>query len=359
LSEQGSATTDQPPLLEVTDLVKYFPVKSSGVIKRTIGQVQAVDGVSLSVRAGSSLGLVGESGCGKTTTGRVITRLYEPTSGTMKFEGNEYGHLSSKEMLPYRREIQLIFQDPYSSLNPRHTVGTIIGTPIIVHGTMPKNKVIGRVQELLEVVGLNPEHYNRYPSEFSGGQRQRIGIARALALNPKLIVADEPVSALDVSIQAQVINLMQDLQKEFGIAFLFIAHDLAIVRHFCPEIAVMYLGKIVEAGDRKSIYTTPHHPYTQALLSSAPDVKLAAVGGRRERIRLEGDVPSPVNPPSGCRFRTRCWKAQDICADEEPPLVEIGGRKVACHFAEPIQVVSAQAGDISEQSGDAPAVTVS
>nr|MBA3311330.1 ABC transporter ATP-binding protein [Nocardioidaceae bacterium] len=242
MTEQSSATTDQPPLLEVTDLVKYFPVKSSGVIKRTIGQVQAVDGVSLSVRAGSSLGLVGESGCGKTTTGRVITRLYEPTSGTMKFEGNEYGHLSSKEMLPYRREIQLIFQDPYSSLNPRHTVGTIIGTPIIVHGTMPKNKVIGRVQELLEVVGLNPEHYNRYPSEFSGGQRQRIGIARALALNPKLIVADEPVSALDVSIQAQVINLMQDLQKEFGIAFLFIAHDLAIVRHFCPEIAVMYLG---------------------------------------------------------------------------------------------------------------------
>ena len=217
-------------------------------------------------------------------------------------------------MMPYRREIQLIFQDPYSSLNPRHTVGTIVGTPMVIHKTVPKNKVLPRVQELLEIVGLNPEHYNRYPSEFSGGQRQRIGIARALALNPKLIVADEPVSALDVSIQAQVVNLLQDLQKEFDIAFLFIAHDLAIVRHFCPEIAVMYLGKIVEKGDRDQIYLTPHHPYTQALLSAAPDVKQAAIGGRRERIRLEGDVPSPINPPSGCRFRTRCWKAQDICA---------------------------------------------
>ncbi len=350
------------PLLEVKDLVKYFPVKSSGVLRRTIGQVQAVDGVSFTVDKGSSLGLVGESGCGKTTTGRVITRLYDPTSGTMRFEGNEIGQLNRKQMMPYRREIQLIFQDPYSSLNPRHTVGSIVGTPMQVHQTVPKGKILPRVQELLETVGLNPEHYNRYPSEFSGGQRQRIGIARALALNPKLIVADEPVSALDVSIQAQVVNLLQDLQKQFDIAFLFIAHDLAIVRHFCPRIAVMYLGKIVEMGDRDSIYLSPHHPYTQALLSSAPDVRQAAIGGRRERIRLEGDVPSPINPPSGCRFRTRCWKAQEICAQEEPPLLQIGGREVACHFAEPMQVVAATEGDIATQvEGDnrAPKLEVS
>jgi oligopeptide/dipeptide ABC transporter ATP-binding protein len=333
VTELASATDE--PLLKVTDLVKHFPVKSSGVVRRTIGQVQAVDGVSFTIRKGQALGLVGESGCGKTTTGRVITRLYEPTSGSMTFE------------MPYRREIQLIFQDPYSSLNPRHTVGTIVGAPMVIHKTMSKDKVLPRVQELLETVGLNPEHYNRYPSEFSGGQRQRIGIARSLALNPKLIVADEPVSALDVSIQAQVVNLLQDLQRKMGIAFLFIAHDLAIVRHFCPEIAVMYLGKIIEKGDRDSIYLTPHHPYTQALLSSAPDVKQAAIGGRRERIRLEGDVPSPINPPSGCRFRTRCWKAQDICAKEEPPLLQIGGRDVACHFAEPLQVVTPIARDNS------------
>ncbi len=338
-STEPEAGAERPPLLKVDGLQKYFPVKSSGVIRRTIGHVQAVDGVSFVVDKGQSLGLVGESGCGKTTTGRVITRLYDPTAGSMEFEGTEIGHLSRRDMLPFRREIQLIFQDPYSSLNPRHTVGSIISSPIEVHRTVPKNKVKGRVEELLEVVGLNPEHYNRYPSEFSGGQRQRIGIARALALNPKLIVADEPVSALDVSIQAQVINLLRDLQREFDIAFLFIAHDLAIVRHFCPQIAVMYLGKIVEIGDREQIYETPHHPYTQALLSAAPDVKQAAIGGRRERIRLVGDVPSPINPPSGCRFRTRCWKAQDICAEVEPPLLEVGGRQVACHFAEPLHVL--------------------
>jgi oligopeptide/dipeptide ABC transporter ATP-binding protein len=328
------------PLMEVTDLVKHFPVRSSGIVRRVVAQVQAVDGISFTVDRGEALGLVGESGCGKTTAGRVLCRLYEPTSGSMVFDGHELGHLSNKEMLPYRREIQMIFQDPYSSLNPRHTVGTIVGTPMQVHNTVPKGTVLTRVQELLETVGLNPEHYNRYPNEFSGGQRQRIGIARALALQPKLIIADEPVSALDVSIQAQVINLMQDLQREFDIAFLFIAHDLAIVRHFCPKIAVMYLGKIMEMGDRDQIYLTPHHPYTQALLSAAPDVRQAAVGGRRERIRLEGDVPSPINPPSGCRFRTRCWKAQEICANEEPPLLQVGGRQVACHFAEPLKVIA-------------------
>jgi peptide/nickel transport system ATP-binding protein/oligopeptide transport system ATP-binding protein len=265
----------------------------------------------------------------------------------MVFEGKEIGHLSPREMHPYRKDIQLIFQDPYSSLNPRHTVGKIVGTPMEVHKTVPKDQIIGRVQELLEVVGLNPEHYNRYPSEFSGGQRQRIGIARALSLRPKLIVADEPVSALDVSIQAQVVNLLQDLQREFNIAFLFIAHDLAVIRHFCPQVAVMYLGKIVEMGSREQIYTTPHHPYTQALLSAAPDVKQAAVGGRRERIRLQGDVPSPINPPSGCRFRTRCWKAQDVCAEKVPPLYMVGGRQVACHFAEPLQIVQVP-GDTEE-----------
>src|SRR5215510_787029 len=265
-------------LLEVRNLKKYFPVKSGGVIRRTVAHVQAVDGVSFTLGRGESLGLVGESGCGKTTTGRLITRLYDTTSGEINFEGTDISGLTRRQMMPIRSEIQMIFQDPYSSLNPRHTVGTIVGTPLRVHNMVPEKKVLPRVQELLEVVGLNPEHYNRYPSEFSGGQRQRIGIARALALNPKLLVADEPVSALDVSIQAQVVNLLQGIQQEFNVAFLFIAHDLAIVRHFCPEIAVMYLGKIVEIGDRDSIYLHSHHPYTQALLSAVPDVKQAAVG---------------------------------------------------------------------------------
>jgi oligopeptide/dipeptide ABC transporter ATP-binding protein len=329
-SSAGSAG----PILSVTDLKKHFPIKSSGVLRRKIGAVQAVDGVSFEVPRGGALGLVGESGCGKSTTGRLITRLYDPTSGSMLFDGREIAHLSSKQMMPLRSEIQMIFQDPYSSLNPRHTVGSIVGTPLRVHKVVPEKKVLDRVRELLEVVGLNPEHYNRYPNEFSGGQRQRIGIARALALQPKLLVADEPVSALDVSIQAQVVNLLQDVQREFDIAFLFIAHDLAVVRHFCPEVAVMYLGKIVEIADRETLYNHPHHPYTQALLSAVPDVKQAAIGGRRERIRLEGDVPSPINPPSGCRFRTRCQYAQEICARQEPPLLQIGKHhKVACHFA--------------------------
>ena len=361
-----TATTSSPAarpqvsgdaLLEVDNLEKHFPVTRGIIFQKKVGAVRAVDGVSFAVRPRETLGLVGESGCGKSTTGRLVTRLLEPTGGRVIMEGRDITHASQGEIRQFRRDFQMIFQDPYSSLNPRHTVGTIVGSPLIIHNTLPRDRVLPRVQELLETVGLNPEHYNRYPSEFSGGQRQRIGIARALALNPKLIVADEPVSALDVSIQAQVINLLQDLQREFGIAFLFIAHDLAIVRHFCPQIAVMYLGKIIEMGDRDAIYQTPHHPYTQALLSAAPDVKQAAIGGRRERIRLEGDVPSPINPPSGCRFRTRCWKAQDICAREEPPLLQVGGRGVACHFAEPIQVVAATEGDIAAQleDRDAPA----
>jgi len=353
---RGSTKT----ILSVNDLKKYFPVRSSGLVRRTIGHVQAVDGVSFEVNQGGALGLVGESGCGKSTTGRLITRLYEPTAGSMMFEGHDLAAVSNRDMKPLRKEVQMIFQDPYSSLNPRHTVGTIVGTPLRVHKVVPDKQVLSRVRELLEVVGLNPEHYNRYPNEFSGGQRQRIGIARALALQPKLLVADEPVSALDVSIQAQVVNLLRDVQKEFNIAFLFIAHDLAVVRHFCPDIAVMYLGKIVEIGDRESVYEHPHHPYTQALLSASPDVKQAAIGGRRERIRLEGDVPSPINPPSGCRFRTRCWLAQDICAKQEPPLLQIGRtQKVACHFAgelgqQPEKPVTARLLGVDDQGNNDP-----
>ncbi|WP_418058934.1 ABC transporter ATP-binding protein [Pimelobacter simplex] len=327
------ARADAKPILEVDQLRMYFPVKAPGLLRRTVGQVQAVDGVSFQVAEATSLGLVGESGCGKSTTGRLITRLYKPTAGAIRFEGQDIAQAKAGELKPLRREIQMIFQDPYTSLNPRQTVGSIVGAPLAIHKVLPKDKILTRVQELLEIVGLNPEHYNRYPHEFSGGQRQRIGIARALTLQPKLLVADEPVSALDVSIQAQVINLLQDIQNEFGVAFLFIAHDLAIVRHFCPEIAVMYLGKIVEIGDRESIYNNAHHPYTQALLSAVPDVKQAATGGRIERIRLQGDVPSPIEPPSGCRFRTRCPIAQEICARHEPPLLQIGRQhKVACHF---------------------------
>ncbi|WP_372733453.1 ABC transporter ATP-binding protein [Nocardioides sp.] len=342
MSEISSATAQSSssqartgkPILEVNDLKMYFPVKSSGVIRRTIGHVQAVDGVSFQVPQGGSLGLVGESGCGKSTTGRLVTRLYKPTGGSISFDGSDITNLTSNALQPLRREVQMIFQDPYTSLNPRHTIGSLVGAPLYIHKMLPKDKVLGRVQELLEIVGLNPEHYNRYPHEFSGGQRQRIGIARALTLQPKLLVADEPVSALDVSIQAQVINLLQQVQKEFEIAFLFIAHDLAVVRHFCPEVAVMYLGKIVEIADRETLYDRPHHPYTQALLSSVPDVGEVVRGTQRERIRLEGDVPSPINPPSGCRFRTRCSFAQEICTRVEPPLLQIGKRhKVACHFA--------------------------
>ncbi|WP_109508855.1 ABC transporter ATP-binding protein [Nocardioides speluncae] len=368
-AEEGTVVTaaeEKAPgetILEVENLQMYFPVKSSGIIRRTVGHVQAVDGVSFQLGAGESLGLVGESGCGKSTTGRLITRLYKPTGGSINFDGKDIAKYTPREIKPIRREIQMIFQDPYTSLNPRHTVGSIVGAPLAIHKLVPRNKILGRVQELLEIVGLNPEHYNRYPHEFSGGQRQRIGIARALTLHPKVLVADEPVSALDVSIQAQVVNLLKDLQKEFGIAFLFIAHDLAIVRHFCPEVAVMYLGKIVEVADRETLYNRPHHPYTQALLSAVPDVKQAAIGGRRDRMRLEGDVPSPINPPSGCRFRTRCPLAQEICAKQEPPLLQIGKRhKVACHFAgelgrHPMQPVTAGVLGVDSQGNPDPSVT--
>ena len=282
------------PLLEVKDLTMHFPIRSRGLIPRTVGHVKAVDGVSFQIEAGQALGLVGESGSGKSTTGRLVTRLHQPTSGEIIFDGQDISQWSSRQLKPLRRDIQMIFQDPYTSLNPRHTVGTIISAPLEIHNLVPKQGRLKRVQELLEIVGLNPEHYNRYPHEFSGGQRQRIGIARALTMQPRMLVADEPVSALDVSIQAQIINLMKDLQKEFNIAFLFIAHDLAVVRHFCPQIAVMYKGKIVENAPREELYTNPQHGYTQSLLSAVPDIAQAAVGGRRERIRYtpEGAVPA-------------------------------------------------------------------
>ena len=320
------------PLLKVTGLTKHFPTAKTGPF--TAGPVvQAVDNISFDLGQGEALGLVGESGCGKSTTGRLITRLLEPTAGTIEFEGQDISKLSSGELRPIRTHLQMIFQDPYASLNPRHTVGTIVGTSFAINKIKPEGGVKKAVQELLEIVGLNPEHYNRYPHEFSGGQRQRIGIARALAVRPKLIVADEPVSALDVSIQAQIINLLQDLQREFSLAFVFIAHDLAVVRHFSQRVAVMYLGKIVEVADRDTLYSSPKHPYTKALLSAVPDADPDGIGAR-ERIRLTGDVPNPINPPSGCRFRNRCWKAQDICASQEPLLLQLGVSSVACHFPE-------------------------
>jgi len=329
------ATASGEVLLRGEGIVKHFPIKQGIFFKRTVGSIRAVDGVDIEVRRGETVGLVGETGCGKSTLARSVMRLYPITDGKLTFEGHDLSKLSPSEMRPYRRGMQMIFQDPYGSLNPRRRVGSIIGDPLAIHKIASGDQRKKRVQELMEVVGLNPEHYNRFPAEFSGGQRQRIGVARALALRPKLIVCDEPVSALDVSIQAQIINLLEDLQGEFGLTYLFIAHDLAVVQHVSDRVAVMYLGKIVEVADVKDLYSTPRHPYTNALLSASvvadPDKART-----RDRIILSGDVPSPINPPSGCRFHTRCPKAQPICSTEEPPLVQREGdgpnHLTACHF---------------------------
>jgi peptide/nickel transport system ATP-binding protein len=320
------------PILRVQNLTKYFPITRGGLFKQHIGDVKAVDGISFDVNPGETLGLVGESGCGKSTAGRAMLRLIEPTTGSIEFDGQDVVDLSKHELVRMRRNMQMIFQDPYSSLNPRQTVGAIIGAPFQVQGVKPLQGVPAAVRELMERVGLNPEHYNRYPNEFSGGQRQRIGIARAIALEPKLIVCDEPVSALDVSIQAQVLNLLDDIQKEFGIAYVFVAHNLSVVRHISDRVAVMYLGKIMELADRDTLYNAALHPYTHALLSAVP-IADPERERSRERIILSGDLPSPSDPPSGCVFRTRCHKAVERCAQEVPLLRQIStGHQVACHF---------------------------
>jgi peptide/nickel transport system ATP-binding protein len=321
-------------LLSVDGLEKYFPVKHGVLIERTVDYVKAVDGVSFDLKEGETLGLVGESGSGKSTTGYCVLQLTKPTAGSVRFQGQELTTMSRGDLRKMRRDMQIVFQDPYASLNPRMTVGNIVSEPLEIHGIGTRRSRAENVRRLLEVVGFNPDFTNRYPHEFSGGQRQRIGIARTLALRPKLIVADEPVSALDVSIQAQVVNLLEDLQDEFDLTYVMIAHDLSVVRHVSDRVAVMYLGKIVEIADRVGLYEKPMHPYTLALLSAVPipDTKRK---NQRERIRLQGDVPSPINPPAACRFHTRCWKAQDICKTTEPPLLQLApGHQVACHFPE-------------------------
>jgi oligopeptide transport system ATP-binding protein len=331
-AELTRKSTDNEVLLTVRGLVKHFPLRRGILIKRKVGAVQAVDGVDLDVYPGETLGVVGESGCGKSTVARLLVGLEMPTAGAVTVLGRNLVGARAAGLKAFRRDVQMIFQDPYTSLNPRMTVGDIIAEPFSIHPeVLPKNKREERVRELMALVGLSPEHINRYPHQFSGGQRQRIGIARGLALNPKLLICDEPVSALDVSVQAQVINLLQDLQKQLGISLIFIAHDLSVVRHIADRVAVMYLGRVVEIGEQELVYTNPQHPYTRALLSAVPvpDPKLRGMTGQ---IVLEGDPPSPASPPSGCRFRTRCWKAQDVCAEIDPQLRELAGVKAACHF---------------------------
>ncbi|GGN41828.1 ABC transporter ATP-binding protein [Streptomyces kronopolitis] len=348
-SAPGTPAADSPePVLEVRDLVKHFPLTRGVLVKKQVGAVQAVDGVSFDLHRGETLGIVGESGCGKSTVAKLLVGLEHPTAGQIRYRGEDISTLSGRALKAVRRNIQMVFQDPYTSLNPRMTVGDIIGEPYEIHPeAAPKGERRRRVQELLEVVGLDPEYVNRYPHQFSGGQRQRIGIARGLALRPEIIVADEPVSALDVSVQSQVVNLLERLQDEFGLSYVFIAHDLSVVRHICDRVAVMYLGRLAELGTDEQIYEHPTHPYTQALLSAVP-VPDPDARTHRDRILLAGDVPSPANPPSGCRFRTRCWKAQDRCAEISPPLeVPAEFRRTpgpvrhpsACHFAEERTVV--------------------
>jgi oligopeptide transport system ATP-binding protein len=329
-------------VLQAENLVKYYPIKA-GVLRRTVGQVKALDGVSFELYKGETLGIVGESGCGKSTLARMLMRLEEPTAGKLTFDGVDVYSQKGRAMRRLRRDIQIVFQDPYTSLNPRMTVGDIVGEPFEIHtDVLLKGDRRQRVQQLLELVGLNPEHINRYPHQFSGGQRQRIGIARGLALNPKVIICDEPVSALDVSVQAQVVNLLAELQAGLGLSYIFIAHDLSVVRHISDRVGVMYLGKIAEIGDEDQIYSRPTHPYTQALLSAVP-MPDPTKRNSREQIVLTGDVPSPANPPVACRFHTRCWKAQEICSVDEPLLIARpdgqSSHESACHFAEPRVVV--------------------
>ena len=338
MSVDMEQTADRPspdarqPLVRVTGVKKYFPITQGIIFQREVGRVHAVDGVSLEVFPGETLGIVGETGCGKSTLARLVCRLLPVTEGTIEFDGQDITNMKGNQLRQLRREIQMIFQDPYSSLNPRKRVGAIIGDPFEIHGLADGKELKKRVQELMEVVGLNPEHYNRFPAEFSGGQRQRIGVARALALRPKLVICDEPVSALDVSIQAQVINLLEDLQNEFKLTYIFIAHDLSVVRHVSNRVGVMYLGKLVELADARRLYAEPKHPYTGALLSAIP-VPDPDTSQQRERVILLGDVPSPIDPPSGCRFHPRCPKAQERCVHEEPPLEpKVSGDLAACHF---------------------------